>query len=83
MIGVTVMMMIAPHRGIDDDNDDILIIIIQMTMLMISSLTDDKGYDDISNSPCDIIATYHDDCVFVWNPTCTPSRMFQIKCVSI
>ena len=57
---------------------------------MISALTYDNGYDD-SNSPCDmivslapaIIATYHDDRVFLWNPTCSPSMMFQFKRVSI
>ena len=54
---------------------------------MISSLTVPgyKGYDDFSNSPGNIIvsvATYHDDRVFLWNPTCVPSIMFQIKRLS-
>ena len=53
---------------------------------MISSLPGDKCYDDFSNSPCDMIvppATYHDDRVLFWDPTCTRSIMFQFKRVSI
>ena len=85
------------NDGGDDDDDDCTVEV-EMMIVMISSYyhsNDDdndlishryKGCDDFSNLPCDMIvfpATYHDDRVLFWNPTCTVSMMFQFKCLSI